>query len=167
MKFDTFKQIYDKLSGANQLRVFHLLQNLEHAKGDTKDKVDYSSGLKIALKEHDMTIDDLVEKLDENPKYQGQQGLRELIASLIIRGSRHSSCFEDVLEILEIDETYLINNSEYFQKKTRSIEWCFTHLSSQNQEAVYLLTVSLLSDDFTLDSLFAECDNIGISTDDD
>jgi len=166
MEFDIFKQFYDELSDSNQMRVFYLLQNLEHSidDPDDKDKVDYSRGFKIALKGQGMSINNLADEIEEKYRYQE---VRNSIASLIMRGSRKSEYLKEVLEILEIDETYLIKNSEYFLEKTRSIEWCFTHLSPQNQEAVYMLTLSLLSDDFVSDSLLAECNNVGVSPVDD
>lgn len=166
MEFNIFKQFFDKLSDSNQMRVFYLLQNLEHSidDPDDKNKVDYSRGFRIALDGQGMSINDLANEIEKKYKYQE---VRNSIASLITRGSGKSEYLKEVLEILEIDETYLIKNSEYFLEKTRDIEWCFTHLSPQNQEAVYLLAVSLLSDDFTPDFLFAEHDNIGISSNDD
>lgn len=140
MNYTTFKKAYDTLSTEYQFIIFDFLQKLEHAKDNPSDKIDYSRGLKIAMSEKELTINSLTFLIEEKIGYRN---LRETIASMIERGSSSSAYFQDALDVLEIDENFLIQNSEYFQSRINNIEWCFKSISKQNQEAIYYLVLDL------------------------
>ncbi|HBJ2622999.1 TPA: hypothetical protein LA827_002779 [Clostridium botulinum] len=140
LNYSKFIEVYDQLSEEYKFIVFQLLQDMEHNKDHPDDKIDYKRGLSIAMAEQEFTINSLTTALEEKT---GCVDLRETVASMIKRGSKTSSLFKNTLDILDIDELYLIKNSEYFQTRISNIEWCFNSISEQNKEAVYFLSVQL------------------------
>ncbi len=140
MNYSSFKKIYDNLSDEYKSIIFYLLRDMEHNKDNPKDKIDYSPGLKFAMVEQDITTNELASKLEEKT---GCTNLRETVASIIDRGSKYSVYFKDILEILDIDEPYLIKHSEYFRSREGNMEWCFNSISKINQDAVYSLILQL------------------------
>lgn len=169
INFESFLSIFNSLPDKFSTIVFHLIQNMEHTENVSLKDIDYRRGFNIALREHDLSINDLAKlvekKIYDNAEPKGT--LRDGIATLIERGHRNSSSIylKDVCEILEIDETFLINNSEYMYKHTQDIKWCFETLSPINQSAIYSLVLqlnSIESFDSTASNLFVEHPNIGI-----
>lgn len=140
LNYSKFMEAYGQLSEEYQFIIFQLLRDMEHNKDNSKDKIDYSRGLKIAMFEQELTINSLTTILEEKT---GCNNLRERIASMIERGSKSSEFFKDTLEILNIDELYLIQQSEYFQTRTGNMEWIFNSIPEANQYAVYHLILQL------------------------
>jgi hypothetical protein len=139
-------EVYDQLSEEYRFIIFQLLQDMEHNKDHSDDKIDYKRGLNIAMAEQEFTIDSLTTALEDKTDKtveNDENGLREIVASMIQRGSKKSKLFKDTLDILDIDELYLIKNSEYFQTRIGNIEWCFNSISDSNKEAVYFLVLKL------------------------
>lgn len=169
INFESFLSIFNSLPDNFGTIVFQLIQNMEHTENISPKDIDYRRGFNIALCEHNLSINDLA-KLVEKKIYgndEPQGTLRDGIATLIERGHKNSSSIylNDVCEILEIDETFLINNSEYMYKHTQDIKWCFETLSPINQSAIYFFVLQL-SDIDSFDSIisnaFAEHPNINI-----
>ena len=165
MNYNTFKEAYDMLSPEYQSIIFTFLQRMEHAKDNPNDKIDYSRGLKIAMKDNDLSLNSLVSILE---KKWGVKELQPTITSMLARGSSSSTYFQDTLNILNIDETFLIQNSEYFQSRIDDIKWCFESISAQNQEAVFYLTVALTRAKRTMNvSELFHSSNIGVNSNED
>lgn len=140
LDYSVFKESYEKLSKEHQFIIFQLLQNLEHKEDDLTKKINYKRGFQIAMEEHTLSIEALAKILEDKAGISEQ---RNTIASMITRGSKNSGYFKDTLDLLEINENFLIGNSEYIQSKIGDMEWCFETLSNKNKEAVYFLTLQL------------------------
>lgn len=143
--YSEFKKQYDILPNEYQQIIFSLLQDMEHTDNIDSRQINYSRGLKIAMAEHDFTVDQLADSVKERTSLPPNSLLRDSIASIVQRGYKSSSYLEEILNILDINETFLIRESEYIHSNISSIEWCFNTLSNQNKEAVYWL-VSRLTD---------------------
>ena len=152
MNYTTFRKAYNTLSDEYRFIIFNFLQKMEHAKDNPSDKIDYSHGLKIAMSEKELTINSLTFLIEEKTGYRD---LRETIASMIERGSSSFAYFQDALDVLEIDENFLIQNSKYIQSRIDNIEWCFKSISKQNQEAIYHLVLNLANPEYITN--FLEC----------
>ena len=160
LDYKLFKESFDDLSKEHQLIITTLLKNLEHHLDMPKDEIKYSDGLKIAMKERGYSYNDLVHEIE---KRNNGEEINNTIVSAIVRGSKNSMYFQDILDILEIDEAFLIQNSTCIQSRINSMEWCFESLSDINKEAVYHLVIQLSNSSFSLymDG-FNDLNNIGI-----
>lgn len=151
ISYTEFENVFNKLSSVHQFIIFHMVQNMEHINVETE--INYSREYKIALQMNDMSINDLADELvgitestkgkPTTSKENSQLNIRNTIASIIIRGTKNTDYFDDILDALGIDEEFLIRNTEHYQKGLTDLKWCFEHLSKQNRHAVYMLTVQL------------------------
>lgn len=140
MNYSNFKEIYDNLCDKYKSIVFCLLRDMEHNKDNSKDKIEYSQGFKFAMAEQDISTNELAAIIE---KKKGYINIRNSVASCITKGYTRSEYFNDILEILEIDESYLIKHSKYFLLRECNMEWCFNSISKINQDAVYNLMLQL------------------------
>ena len=164
--FDSFNEKFLSLPSEYQTIVLHLIQNMEHINISPKD-IRYRRGFNIALKEHNLSINelaDILQKRTYNNKPENSLSndfvtlieqrhvkkvpspLRDGIASLIEQGHKGTSSiyFDMVCEFLEIDETFLIRESEYIYEHSQDIKWCFDTLSPTNQYAMYMFITELI-----------------------
>lgn len=170
INYDLFNKKFKLLPDKYQTLIFQLLQDMEHTVNINPKDLLYKRGFTIALKEHDLTINKLAEiaEIKINGKSEGK--FRDAIATLIERGYKGSrSAYLDVAcEILEIDEIFLINNSEYLVEHTQNIKWCFETISDINQLAIYNLMSKLENIEClnpTFNDMCIDIQNVGIEID--
>lgn len=132
---DDFMGVFSELSPENQDIIYFTMRDMEHLKDNPKDKISYSRGLKMAMKHKGITLAELAKRVD---KKLGTWNSFPAIQSLIYRGSPNSHYLPTVMEILDIDEPYLIQNSEYFSSRLdpHDLSKSYNSLSPQNQIAI-------------------------------
>lgn len=141
--YDDFMGMFSQLSPENQDLIYSIMCDMEHLKDNPKDKISYSRGLKRAMMYKGITLAELAKRVD---KKLGTWNSFPAIQSLIYRGSPNSHYLPTVMEILDIDETYLIQNSEYFSSRLddpHDLSKNYNSLSPQNQLAIATLITYL------------------------
>lgn len=141
---DSFYKIFKTLPDELQTIVFQLAQNMEHTHNVSAKEIAYRRGFNIALAENNLSINKLAEAIQEK---NGTTDIRDGLASLIENGYKGCSSIylNDVCDYLNIDESFLIRNSEYVHEHENNFEWCFDTLSSNDKYAIYMLVLQLNS----------------------
>ena len=185
ISYDLFNKKFKLLPDKYQTLIFQLLQDMEHTVNVNPKDLLYKRGFTIALKEHDLSINKLAKIIDKKNNISDENDVikkgkkkgdednaycRDAIATLIERGYKGSrSAYLDVAcEILEIDEIFLINNSEYLVEHTQNIKWCFETISDINQLAIYNLMSKLENIEClnpTFNDMCIDIQNVGIEID--
>lgn len=144
--YESFKSELDGLSDEKWNIIMAVLLFMEH-KIDKKE-VDIASGIEIARKSAWMSENELYEAiLKKCPDLYGCEkkaieSIKSTFDSMIRNHSFGSKLLPVILDILGIDEIYLIRNSLYFQEKQKDIEWLYSTISDYDKDVLG----SLLSD---------------------
>lgn len=142
MLFERFMNLYHLLTVRNEMIVVSLLYNLEHLKVDPKDKITYSESIKTAMRNKNMTRKELIHQVEELTHFEN---VESAINSLLYRNTCNSYILPYVMQILDIDQTYLISHSGYFYPLLYDLRTSFETLPLQNQRALIGLLADLIN----------------------
>ncbi len=142
--YESFKSKFDELSNEKQSIIMTVLLFMEH-KIDKKE-VDIANGMRIARTVADMSKNELCKAiLKRSPHRKGEEkqninAIEETYDSMIRNHSFGSELLPISLDILGIDEIYLIRNSKYFKEKQCDMEWLYSTISDYDKDVLgYLL----------------------------
>lgn len=172
MDYKEFKNEFDKLTKSKKVILYHMIYFMEHKIDETTAKesgFNFVRGFAMARLEKEMTADKLYKEIAKRDNMNNEDSVAsvpETFRSMERRSSKGSHLYKKALEILEIDEQYLIDNSEYYYNKQFDFEWLYDTLLPRDKEAVIFLLRYLLDTKRVEEILLSEVNNIGLEEND-
>lgn len=132
--YDRFFNLYRLLTTVpNEILVLDLLNDLEHHKLNPKDKITYSESIKSAMARMNITRMELIHRVEA---LTHDESTESAINSLLYRNTCNSWVLPFVMEVLDIDEDYLIRHSSYFYPNIYNLQRNFETLSLHDQKVL-------------------------------
>ena len=161
MDYKSFHMIFKELTDDKKMIVLEIMRKFEH----TTPKIDYSKALNLALKESIYSMETLLRKIREIAKIKyniiDEEHLynyanEDTIKSIFKRGSTKSSHYDEILDILGIDDNYL--QIIYYDYLKTNEEGLFETMSAADQNTIYNLVLALKNSEEDISYMYDEID---------
>lgn len=149
MTYDDFITLLNKLTKPHRDIVLDVLRKMEHENDPNFKSVNFEKSFTLARLFKNMTLEDICFRIAERNNVKPKQAVQQYknsVVSAMKRTSCNSIYYNDLLDVLEIDETVLEEYSDYYREKfynNNCTEWLYNSVSDRNKLVAFYLAQDL------------------------